>query len=127
MTLGEWVLILVLVEHTLGAEEIGSLTALKCLNPCFSGTYSRSVAAEAARTAQAGLNPCFSGTYSRRSRVVLLWPKPWSLNPCFSGTYSRRASNKAGEIYLIGVLILVLVEHTLGDIYDILFAVAKPS
>ena len=91
MTLGEWVLILVLVEHTLGAEEIGSLTALKCLNPCFSGTYSRSVAAEAARTAQAGLNPCFSGTYSRRAAE------------------EARAAQAA-------VLILVLVEHTLGAI-----------
>ena len=83
------VLILVLVEHTLGAEEIGSLTALKCLNPCFSGTYSRSVAAEAARTAQAGLNPCFSGTYSRR----------WQI--CRNGLRLR-------------VLIPVLVEHTIG-------------
>ena len=115
MTLGEWVLILVLVEHTLGAEEIGSLTALKCLNPCFSGTYSRShmklwllaillvlilVLVEhtlgvldfaSARSFSVGLNPCFSGTYSRRFlRLVYLKSR-------------------------IKVLILVLVEHTLGD------------
>ena len=113
MTLGEWVLILVLVEHTLGAEEIGSLTALKCLNPCFSGTYSRSVAAEAARTAQAGLNPCFSGTYSRRwqicrnglrLRVLIL--------VLVEHTLGGQGLSYCGQSH--GVLILVLVEHTLG-------------
>ena len=39
-----------------------------------------------------------------------------SLNPCFSGTYSRRP----GYYYFAterGVLILVLVEHTLGEFY----------
>ena len=36
------VLILVLVEHTLGARISNSLSASVCLNPCFSGTYSRS-------------------------------------------------------------------------------------
>ena len=37
------VLILVLVEHTLGVREYkGVRLDVNCLNPCFSGTYSRS-------------------------------------------------------------------------------------
>ena len=41
-------------------------------------------------------------------------PAPVSLNPCFSGTYSRSV---AVESYARKrrVLILVLVEHTLGE------------
>ena len=62
----------------------------------------------------ARLNPCFSGTYSRSwcSRGC-----PWQdtcLNPCFSGTYSR-SGLFFGSVLGINVLILVLVEHTLGD------------
>ena len=37
------------------------------------------------------------------------------LNPCFSGTYSRRANNMLKDDQ-VAVLILVLVEHTLGGI-----------
>ena len=36
------------------------------------------------------------------------------LNPCFSGTYSRRFP-AVSRIWFLGVLILVLVEHTLGE------------
>ena len=36
------------------------------------------------------------------------------LNPCFSGTYSRRASSSSPMVQRQVVLILVLVEHTLG-------------
>ena len=36
------VLILVLVEHTLGVVQDRKARYLICLNPCFSGTYSRS-------------------------------------------------------------------------------------
>ena len=36
------------------------------------------------------------------------------LNPCFSGTYSRRDSCKTAA-KVLNVLILVLVEHTLGE------------
>ena len=61
-----YVLILVLVEHTLGALipdlEVGRTYSL---NPCFSGTYSRS-AIYGVEIARKCLNPCFSGTYSRR-------------------------------------------------------------
>ena len=131
------VLILVLVEHTLGGA-LGNPDNVKgsCLNPCFSGTYSRrlpSYRKESSRPVLIlvlvehtlgvftndkirriySLNPCFSGTYSRRAgRGQVLGAK--SLNPCFSGTYSRRAANDTNEKALV-VLILVLVEHTLGE------------
>ena len=66
----KYVLILVLVEHTLG----GSFYQL--LRP----VYVR-------------LNPCFSGTYSRRmEKFIVINRERESLNPCFSGTYSRRPS-----------------------------------
>ena len=61
------------------------------------------------------LNPCFSGTYSRRARLSAQMPILLGLNPCFSGTYSRRALTWH-RILEKDVLILVLVEHTLGDI-----------
>ena len=35
------VLILVLMEHTLGAESVENSVQVECLNPCFNGTYSR--------------------------------------------------------------------------------------
>ena len=110
-----------------------------CLNPCFSGTYSQRIwddlqpynrnvlilvlvehTLRDSPTQQCysengnGLNPCFSGTYSQR------WNRPCgiscchSLNPCFSGTYSQSHSGRSDESQR-GVLILVLVEHTLGE------------
>ena len=60
------VLILVLVEHTLGEVKEDKKAFFFGLNPCFSGTYSRSGDMEIAYIAKQGLNPCFSGTYSRR-------------------------------------------------------------
>ena len=39
--------------------------------------------------------------------------KVMSLDPCFSGTYSLRRLEKDKEYKRMGVLILVLVEHTL--------------
>ena len=41
-------------------------------------------------------------------------PAAAGLNPCFSGTYSRRRQNRKIR-WLLTVLILVLVEHTLGE------------
>ena len=69
-SIGAWytvrVLILVLVEHTLGETRQGIITLpQRSLNPCFSGTYSRSEVEEATKSLFFGLNPCFSGTYSR--------------------------------------------------------------
>ena len=84
-----------------------------CLNPCFSGTYSRSCCQGYGAVVWQGLNPCFSGTYSRRVSGLRSHPDTSRLNPCFSGTYSRsyvdNPVNPSRE-----VLILVLVEHTLG-------------
>ena len=60
------------------------------------------------------LNPCFNGTYSRRHHghcEIMGIAK--SLNPCFNGTYSRRPAGVAPEVE-DAVLILVLMEHTLG-------------
>ena len=37
------------------------------------------------------------------------------LNPCFSGTYSRSGHTIVHYDFVTIVLILVLVEHTLGD------------
>ena len=65
-------------------------------------------------TEDCGLNPCFSGTYSRRIVHYDFVAIIYGLNPCFSGTYSRRISEKDGHT-IVHVLILVLVEHTLGD------------
>ena len=108
------VLILVLVEHTLGAAMFATRVAEGGLNPCFSGTYSRSLE---------------RGGWPWRIRVLILvlvehtlgdprmcrsWLLCWSLNPCFSGTYSRRTKLRQ-PVAVIPVLILVLVEHTLGD------------
>ena len=60
------------------------------------------------------LNPCFSGTYSRRPIIGMKWILKSCLNPCFSGTYSRRNYDWFYR-FLQKVLILVLVEHTLGE------------
>ena len=59
------------------------------------------------------LNPCFSGTYPLRSGGQTYIPLDQSLNPCFSGTYPLSFFIMIEEKYYIGVLILVLVEHTL--------------
>ena len=85
------VLILVLVEHTLGEAYI----------------YDENIRV-------ISLNPCFSGTYSRRLDGDFKTTTEVCLNPCFSGTYSRRAE-KASRKFTQDVLILVLVEHTLGE------------
>ena len=110
---------------------------LRCLNPCFSGTYSRRIkhyarqednvlilvlvehtlggtAYESVGVARVGLNPCFSGTYSRRQSALVPTICVIRLNPCFSGTYSRRLNTMLDKKTIAAVLILVLVEHTLG-------------
>ena len=107
------VLILVLVEHTLRAANYSpTSTMARCLNPCFSGTYSQSVLWNGLKVVFVCLNPCFSGTYSQSSRVLDCERLGECLNPCFSGTYSQsRAHTSSWEPWQ--VLILVLVEHTL--------------
>ena len=61
------VLILVLVEDGLGALPIGRFVRpVLCLNPCFSGGWSRSVLIRVVdRPICSSLNPCFSGGWSR--------------------------------------------------------------
>ena len=113
-----YVLILVLMEHTLGVSVfLKSTTAKVCLNPCFNGTYSRrnvplylkvlkkdvlilvlmehtlgGVRRSALCLTKHCLNPCFNGTYSRRMSLLLDIIVITSLNPCFNGTYSRRGN-----------------------------------
>ena len=64
------------------------------------------------------LNPCFSGTYSQRSHEVHDRANSLCLNPCFSGTYSQSVS-KGSESWIVNVLILVLVEHTLRGLVSL--------
>ena len=86
-----YVLILVLVEHTLGVYSPIPISMEECcLNPCFSGTYSRRGWQKGSCTFPRRLNPCFSGTYSRRKDIDHDRSRNRGLNPCFSGTYSRR-------------------------------------
>ena len=88
------------MEHTLGAEDCAFLGyAWHGLNPCFSGTYSRS-------------------TKKQQKRMDIR-----CLNPCFSGTYSRRRIQKWADAQCREVLILVLVEHTLGALHCRTFVV----
>ena len=47
-----------------------------------------------------------------------------SLNPCFSGTYSRSLGIVSSDD-IAAVLILVLVEHTLGDIRNVVTNTTK--
>ena len=86
------VLILVLMEHGLGAPaQIAEQKDSLRLNPCSNGTWSRSI----------------------KAKIDGMW-FPVCLNPCSNGTWSRRKnSNNMDKI--IGVLILVLMEHGLGE------------
>ena len=90
------VLILVLMEHTLGDFENMSVDEiLSCLNPCFNGTYSRRIIVlKQLKLKLISLNPCFNGTYSRSYDLGVTDVIPKSLNPCFNGTYSRRVVQK---------------------------------
>ena len=95
----EEVLILVLVEDGLGVrkEFRPGVIDFWCLNPCFSGGWSRSMDEKLYESLlDLSLNPCFSGGWSRRANLT--FNKTWTverLNPCFSGGWSRsgRASS----------------------------------
>ena len=63
------------------------------------------------------LNPCFNGRYSRSSACSFLFIKSRTcLNPCFNGRYSRSITEKSLYLKGLKVLILVLMEDTLGVI-----------
>ena len=59
------VLILVLMEDSLGDLKKKYDIAVKCLNPCFNGRFSRRLLKNGAKLVK-GLNPCFNGRFSRR-------------------------------------------------------------
>ena len=59
------------------------------------------------------LNPCFSGCWSRTSKLSASSLQRSSLNPCFSGCWSR-TPGKAKLMVIVTVLILVLVDVGLG-------------
>ena len=133
------------MEDGLGVYLYGAppLRGTECLNPCFSGGWSRSAKAVARGGGWSDrLNPCFSGGWSRRqyglsccfllhslnpcfsggwSRRYLrrAWGRPFymGLNPCFSGGWSRSSELQMPSLLpIVGVLILVLVEDGLGDL-----------
>ena len=85
-----YVLILVLVEHTLRDIHNYESTRTKCLNPCFSGTYSQS---------------CSRDCIVSHNDVLILVLVEHTLRDAVLGS-------KFGAIT---VLILVLVEHTLRE------------
>ena len=85
------VLILVLVEHTLGVVifQTSPVTTPR-LNPCFSGTYSRREPRQCTNFFKAVLilvlvEHTLGVLWQRGNQLMIP-----CLNPCFSGTYSRR-------------------------------------
>jgi len=62
-----------------------------------------------------GLNPCFNGRYSRRIETLEKGDVFMGLNPCFNGRYSRSNKSAVEVNEKCEVLILVLMEDTLGD------------
>ena len=85
------VLILVLMEDTLGGIIIKHSERRGSLNPCFNGRYSRRKITFPVWNIEMSLNPCFNGRYSRRASNKVQGNFILSLNPCFNGRYSRRA------------------------------------
>ena len=59
------------------------------------------------------LNPCFNGRYSRSYHYLSKGFRV-CLNPCFNGRYSRRDEKILQKVADMIVLILVLMEDTLG-------------
>ena len=60
------------------------------------------------------LNPCFSGCWSRTSKMPWYDQIKGRLNPCFSGCWSRTQGYRYGSRPRRVVLILVLVDVGLG-------------
>ena len=86
----EYVLILVLVEHTLrAAQDGGKCWILKVLILVLWNILSEPHHTGEEYVARR-LNPCFSGTYSQSLALPYFCCVSESLNPCFSGTYSQR-------------------------------------
>ena len=110
------VLILVLVEDGLGGFFSNQAVQKRiCLNPCFSGGWSRRDPKSTLAPKLNCLNPCFSGGWSRRYATCGDTTDMLCLNPCFSGGWSRRKDLMVGLNSNGKVLILVLVEDGLGE------------
>ena len=111
------VLILVLMEHTLGVvDNVMSNFKTDCLNPCFNGTYSRRSVISKDAKLKIGLNPCFNGTYSRRAEELFnRWHNTWVLILVLMEHTLGDQQRWWGTAPFQAVLILVLMEHTLGD------------
>ena len=79
------------MEHTLGAYlPCFVLNVTCCLNPCFNGTYSRSILTWInERTLEVLILVLMEHTLGENEVVVIKSCK-MCLNPCFNGTYSRR-------------------------------------
>ena len=118
---GWYVLILVLMEDTLGVKNSKSAKTIKRegLNPCFNGRYPRSVRVSPSVDKAIVLILVLMEDTLGEVSVSLSLDKPVRLNPCFNGRYPRRHP-EALSVLLSGVLILVLMEDTLGDREDFL-------
>ena len=114
------VLILVLMEDTLrGKGVVVSRKNIYGLNPCFNGRYSQSTDNMSTSMVLRSLNPCFNGRYSQSNSYPMDKRIVVSLNPCFNGRYSQ--SHHARDLLETNslVLILVLMEDTLREIYPV--------
>ena len=84
---------------------------VRCLNPCFIGTFPKSSEFECVQHNIPCLNPCFIGTFPKRGVKVFVDENSASLNPCFIGTFPK-SCNKGANTWEDLVLILVLLEHS---------------
>ena len=90
---GNTVLILVLMEHTLGGNPctLNDFAMVVLILVLMEHTLGVKYISEL-ESAIEGLNPCFNGTYSRSRKDQRGHRGRVGLNPCFNGTYSRRAT-----------------------------------
>ena len=80
-------------------------------NPCFAGSWSRSVSYTDVREEEAfSFNPCFAGSWSRRRKTFQKLKEYHSFNPCFAGSWSRRIRSTCARSCFFRVSILVLLE-----------------
>ena len=88
------------------------------LNPCCSGICSlRHYQDEDKTPIYNCLNPCCSGICSLRGVCLLFLLQWWSLNPCCSGICSLRGCDNVDETGGALVLILVVVEYALWELF----------
>ena len=111
------VLILVLVDHALGECTVNTALMMTSLNPCFSGPCSRRRKATNNVASNNGLNPCFSGPCSRSPWKYDNWRSAWSVLILVLVDHALGDIEFTDKnILAIKVLILVLVDHALGEL-----------